>query len=43
MKNNAPSKKGATKVGFEVYGEGKFLKLFLLEFWKEQLKKNIKK
>ena len=36
QKDNAPSIKGATKVGFEVCGEGKFLKLFGRTFWKEK-------
>jgi len=43
LKDNTPSIKGATKVGCEVCGEGTFLKLFLLKFWKEQPKKNIKR
>jgi len=36
LKENTPSIRGATKVGFEVCGMGKFLKLFGRTFWKEK-------
>ena len=35
-KDNIPSIKGASKIGFEIHGEGKFLKLFGWIFWKEK-------
>lgn len=35
-KDNAPSHKAITKARFEIYGEGRYLKLLLWKLWKEK-------